>query len=152
MVLISDKFSLTGSTLYNASGTDSGKGCFSEYGRVYEGKEKTFHPTVIKALHHGNIQEIDAIAILIYKIMPAYFPDLSFEEVVSFVLPDYLIQYSQEDDGKCISSKDPVPLCIIARDGVLTKRWRSSLCGGNQVPLLQKQTSCYHSTKVLATI
>ena len=114
------QFCLTGSMLYNASGMDGGKGRLSEYARVHEGKEKTFNPTVTKALHHGNIHEIDAVATLIYKIMPAYFPDLSFEEVGSFVLPGYLTQHIHED-GKCITSKNSVPLCLISPDGVLTK-------------------------------
>ncbi|VDI01697.1 Hypothetical predicted protein [Mytilus galloprovincialis] len=78
---------LTGSTIYRALGFDGLKNQKAHFDKVFNKKTEPFDDETLKRLKHGSDNEINAIATLVTKIMPVFFPNLQFYEEGCYAFP-----------------------------------------------------------------
>lgn len=72
---------VTGSTIYKALGFDGLKKQQSHYNVVYCNAESAERDVeTLKRMQHGTINEINAVATLVSKVLPVYFPEHVFVE------------------------------------------------------------------------
>ena len=93
---------LTGSTLYQALGFSSIKDMQSHYDEVHYGKEKPVSPELEKCFAHGCENEVHALGTLLGKIMPVFYPELTYTEdgCVVYPLGDKYMVVSGDGSGK----------------------------------------------------
>ena len=79
--------SITGSTFHRAVGLESLKKQQSHFDTVYNNKtQQDPDSETQKRLQHGQINEINAVATLVSKVLPVYFPDMNFYEEGCYAL------------------------------------------------------------------
>ena len=82
-----DQSRITGSTIFQALGCATLKEQKSHYDKVYNGKVIQVSPELQALFDYGSSQEINALATLLGKILPVYFPRLIFREDGCCVVP-----------------------------------------------------------------
>lgn len=81
---------ITGSTLHSGIGLRGLKELQKHFGYFMEGKEKEpFSEDVQKRMDHGTIHEKDAIATLVGKILPSFFPSCVYVEEGCYTVSGY---------------------------------------------------------------
>ncbi|CAH1782775.1 unnamed protein product [Owenia fusiformis] len=78
---------VTGSTIYDAVGLRTLKLQKDHFERVFISHEKRkFSPQVQEKLDHGTINEENALATFVGKVLPCFFPSLCFKEAGCYVI------------------------------------------------------------------
>ena len=103
----------TGGTLHNALGLNSLKAQLEHFDNVMHKIEKTpVDESTKQKMQNGTDHEIDAVATLVSKVLPIYYPDLTFIEEGCYVLRENgrpLIVVSPDGSGrKNVSDKASV--------------------------------------------
>ena len=78
---------VTGSTLFKALGCATLSDQKRHFEKVFEGKEETVSPELQAKFNYGTENEVNALATLLCKIMPVYYPSLTYQEDGCVVLP-----------------------------------------------------------------
>ena len=79
---------ITGSTLYKALGFDGLKAQKAHYAMVFQGEEPSSPDNETqKRMEYGSKNEINAVATLVSKIMPVYYPQKEFVEEGCYNIP-----------------------------------------------------------------
>ena len=92
---------ITGSTCYTAIGLNGLKKQQAHYNKIFCGAQPETHDAeTLKRMQYGSEQEINAVATLVAKVLPVYFPHTSFYEEGCYVLPN------ANDTGKFVVSPD----------------------------------------------
>ena len=79
--------SITGSTFHKAIGMESLKKQQYHFDMVYNNKKQPeFDSETQKRLQHGQINEINAVATIVSKVLPVFFPDMIFYEEGCYAL------------------------------------------------------------------
>ena len=84
--LLRNQARVTGSSLHSAIGLRGLKEQKQHYECFIDKKERTFSPAVQERLEHGTEKEIHAVATLIGRFLPIYYPRLHFVEEGCYVL------------------------------------------------------------------
>lgn len=119
---------VTGSTLNAAVGLDSFKKQLQHFDNIVYGKEKSeFSETVKQRMQHGVDNEINAVATLVSRFLPIYYPDLFFyEEGCYKVEMKESKKMIVSPDGSCRDANDKAVFaveikCPAPREGVSFK-------------------------------
>ena len=96
---------VTGSTLYCALGLDTLKAQQSHYDAVVNGKPRP-EPSdeVMRNMQHGITNEINAVATLVSKVMPVYYPGIKYREDGCLMVPMGLSYGIVSGDGSGVTS------------------------------------------------
>jgi hypothetical protein len=78
---------ITGSTVFKGLGLGTLKQQQEHYDKVFKGKHPNVPPELQELFDYGTKQEINALATLLGKIIPVYYPTLKFQEDGCEVLP-----------------------------------------------------------------
>ena len=102
---------VTGSTFNKAIGMEGLKRQQSHFDAVYNNKEQQ-EPDLEtkKRFQHGQVNEINAVATLVSKVLPIYFPELEFYEEGCYALKmknDGLIIVSPDGSLRHLSKQEP---------------------------------------------
>ena len=82
-----DQARLTGSTIFQALGCATLRDQKSHSDKVYNGTVTKVAPELQALFDYGSLQEINALATLLGKILPVYFPHLIFKENGCCIVP-----------------------------------------------------------------
>lgn len=78
---------VTGSTFYSALGLSTLKDQKEHFEKVYENIRKSPSDMVKMFMEHGTKNEINALATLVGKILPVFYPHITFQEDGCVVVP-----------------------------------------------------------------
>ena len=114
---------MTGSTLFEGIGLDNLKNQQKHFDKVVKkiNVDQNFSEETMKRINHGTASEIPAIATLTGKIIPAYYPSLSYIE-----------------EGAHVVHKDGNPFILVSPDGSLSKMETDTL----PIPVLGCEFKC----------
>ena len=116
---------VTGSTAYAALGFETLKAQKQHYEHVIKGKElAAVEPLAAVRMKHGSDNEINAVATILDKVMPAIFPDHRFFEEGCYVIP-----YNERT------------LCVVSPDGSIRKDNKVVCAVEIKCPFPEKQYS-----------
>ena len=82
-----DGSKVTGSSMFKALGLDSLKAQHEHYDKVFKGIVKPPSSSLQELFDYGTTNEINALATLLGKVMPVYYPHLLYREDGCAVLP-----------------------------------------------------------------
>lgn len=97
---------ITGSTFFRALGFDTLRAQQEHYDKVYRGIEKPISEHLASLFEYGTTQEINAVGSLVGKILPLYFPNLSYKEDGCIILPFGDTQAVISGDGTGVTADD----------------------------------------------
>ena len=139
---IRDGASVTGSSLYKALGFDTLKLQKQYFDKAYKGTPIPVSAELQEKFTYGSNTEIHAVATLVSKIMPAYFPHLIFREDGCVVLPMYNSNYAViSGDGTGVNGD---------KEGKVAFELKCPIPGKVFTPDVYYTLPVYYSTQILS--
>ena len=111
---------VSGSSLYEINGFMTLKQKQQRYNKHHKGITRLpASSEVHQAFDHGTADEVNAIATICTKILPAFFPNLLFSEIGSVTLNHLKTNHVHNNEGKCSAENESRSFALVSPDGVL---------------------------------